>query len=116
MWPVFQDGSRCSAVVRGRRGYRPVNEFIRTNALVVGGGTGMGEAITLGLAEGATVAVAGRRQEKLNAVTAQAEGILTHTVDVGDRPSVQALFDWALEPGGRPLLVNCAGVNGPSDP
>ena len=86
------------------------------NALVVGGGTGMGEAIALGLAaESATVAVAGRRQEKLDAVTAQAEGILTHTVDVGDRPSVQALFDWAAETfGGRlDLLVNCAGVNVP---
>ena len=76
----------------------------------------MGEAIALGLAaEGATVAVAGRRQEKLDTVTAQAEGILNHTVDVGDRPSVQALFDWATETfGGRlDLLVNCAGVNAP---
>ena len=36
-------------------------------------------------------------------------------MDVGDRPSVQALFDWAAETfGGRlDLLVNCAGVNVP---
>ena len=44
------------------------------NALVVGGGSGMGEAIALALAaEGAKVAVAGRRQEKLDAVSEQAE-------------------------------------------
>ena len=89
----------------------------KQNALVVGGGTGMGEAIALALtAEGAKVAVAGRRQEKLDGVAAQAEGnILTHTVDVAERESVKALFDWV---GGQfsgqlHLLVNCAGVNVP---
>jgi len=86
-------------------------------ALVVGGGTGMGEAIALALAaEGAKVAVAGRRQEKLDAVSEQAEGkILTHTVDVAERESVKALFDWAGgQFGGQlHLLVNCAGINIP---
>ena len=89
----------------------------KQNALVVGGGTGMGEAIALALAaEGAKVAVAGRRQEKLDAVAAQAEGnILTHTVDVAERESVKALFDWAgvQFSGQMHLLVNCAGVNVP---
>ena len=87
------------------------------NALVVGGGTGMGEAIALALAaEGAKVAVAGRRQEKLDAVSKQAEGkILAHTVDVAERESVKTLFDWAgAQFGGQlHLLVNCAGVNVP---
>jgi NAD(P)-dependent dehydrogenase (short-subunit alcohol dehydrogenase family) len=87
------------------------------NALVVGGGTGMGEAIALALAaEGAKVAVAGRRQEKLDAVSKQAEGkILTHPVDVAERESVKSLFDWAdAQFGGQlHLLVNCAGVNVP---
>ena len=77
----------------------------------------MGEAIALALAaEGAKVAVAGRRQEKLDAVSEQAEGkILTHTVDVAERESVKALFDWAgAQFGGQlHLLVNCAGVNVP---
>ena len=90
----------------------------KQNALVVGGGTGMGEAIALALAaEGAKVAVAGRRQEKLDAVAAQAEGnILTHTVDVAERESVKALFDWAgvQFSGQLHLLVNCAGVNVPN--
>ena len=59
----------------------------KQNAVVVGGGSGMGEAIALGLAaEGATVVVAGRRLAKLNEVATQADGtILTHTVDVADR-------------------------------
>ena len=87
------------------------------NALVVGGGTGMGEAIALALAaEGAKVAVAGRRQEKLDAVSEQAEGkILAHTVDVAERESVKTLFDWAgAQFGGQlHLLVNCAGINIP---
>ena len=77
----------------------------------------MGEAIALALAaEGAKVAVAGRRQEKLDAVSEQAERkILTHTVDVAERESVKALFDWAgAQFGGQlHLLVNCAGVNIP---
>ena len=77
----------------------------------------MGEAIALALAaEGAKVAVAGRRQEKLDAVSEQAEGkILTHTVDVAERESVKELFEWAgAQFGGQlHLLVNCAGVNVP---
>ena len=86
------------------------------NALVVGGGTGMGEAIALGLAaEGAKVAVAGRRQKKLDAVAAQAEGILTQTADVGNRDSVATLFEWAAKTfdDRLDLLVNCAGINVP---
>ena len=77
----------------------------------------MGEAIALALAaEGAKVAVAGRRQEKLDAVSKQAEGkILAHTVDVAERESVKTLFDWTgAQFGGQlHLLVNCAGVNIP---
>ena len=84
--------------------------------MIVGGGSGMGEAIALALAkEGAKTVIAGRRQAKLDAVANQAEGtILTHTVDVADRDSVKALFDWlGQELGQLHLLVNCAGVNVP---
>jgi len=89
------------------------------NALVLGGGSGMGEAIALALAkEGVNVAIAGRRLEKLDAVAAQStqneNEILTHTGDVGDRESVKALFEWFAGKFDRlHLLVNSAGVNVP---
>ncbi len=85
------------------------------NALIIGGGTGMGAAIALALAaEGAVVAIAGRRQEKLDEVVAQARGIRTHTVDVADQASVQRLFEWFDRDVGRlHLLVNSAGINVP---
>jgi NADP-dependent 3-hydroxy acid dehydrogenase YdfG len=83
------------------------------NALIIGGGTGMGEAIALSFdKEGWKTAIAGRRQEKLDTVAAKAPGILTHTVDVGDRGQVETLFAWfAKEVGQLDIMVNCAGIN-----
>ena len=83
------------------------------NALIIGGGTGMGEAIALSFAQqGWKVAVAGRRQEKLDEVAAQADGTLAHTVDVGDRSQVEELFAWFYkEVGQLDIMVNCAGIN-----
>ena len=82
-------------------------------ALVIGGGTGIGAACALALAEaGCRVAVAGRREEKLKDVAAERSDILTHTVDVADRASVAALIAWADEQLGQiDVMVNCAGVN-----
>ena len=88
----------------------------KQTAVVVGGGSGMGEAISLGLAsEGATVIVAGRRQAKLDEVARQgSDNIFTHTVDVANRDSVRTLFEWIREQFGQlHLLVNCAGANVP---
>ena len=88
----------------------------KQTAVVVGGGSGMGEAISLGLAsEGATVIVAGRRQAKLDEVARQgSENIFTHTVDVANRDSVRTLFEWIREQFGQlHILVNCAGANVP---
>ena len=88
----------------------------KQTAVVVGGGSGMGEAISLGLAsEGATVIVAGRRQAKLDEGARQGgENIFTHTVDVANRDSVRTLFEWIHEQFGQlHLLVNCAGANVP---
>ena len=87
------------------------------NALVLGGGSGMGEAIALALAkEGMNVAIAGRRLENLDAVAAQSDTeMLTRTADVGDRESVRALFEWFAGRFDRlHLLVNSAGVNVPN--
>ncbi|WP_417374660.1 SDR family oxidoreductase [Gimesia maris] len=84
------------------------------NIVVTGGGTGIGEACALSLAQaGANVVVGGRRQAPLEAVSAQAEGkIGFHTIDVADRESVSTFFDWANEKLGQiDILVHCAGIN-----
>jgi NAD(P)-dependent dehydrogenase (short-subunit alcohol dehydrogenase family) len=81
-------------------------------ALVTGGGTGIGEAIAKSFAEaGATVAITGRREEKLKAAV-EGTSIKYHACDVGDRESVNELFDWfGKEIGPINILVNSAGVN-----
>ncbi|MGD9857810.1 MAG: SDR family oxidoreductase [Planctomycetaceae bacterium] len=86
--------------------------------LITGGGTGIGAACALALAEqGCGVAIAGRREEPLVETARRFTGepkILTHTVDVGDRASAIALVDWATEKLGRiDVLINSAGVNVP---
>ncbi len=83
-------------------------------ALVVGGGTGIGKAIALSLAaDGAKVAIAGRRFEVLEQVAAESEAeIHCHSVDVADRTSVKGLFDFVTKTLGEvDILVNAAGIN-----
>ena len=88
------------------------------NALVIGGGSGMGAATALALADsGAQVAVSGRRQAKLQEIIKEApQGtfLKDYAADVSDRDSLAALFDWydsnfpSLD-----IFVNAAGVNIP---
>ena len=65
-------------------------------ALVTGAGTGVGQAVTLGLvAAGFTrFVLSGRRQESLDATAAKAgqDRAFAVTADVGDPASVRALF------------------------
>ncbi len=87
-------------------------------ALITGGATGIGHAISTALAaEGCRVAIAGRREEPLRRAAADWHGepaLLTHTVDVADRASVIELFRWADTALGRiDILVNNAGINTP---
>ncbi len=86
------------------------------NALIIGGGSGIGQAIAVSLASaGCHCSVAGRTIEKLSETAAQFSGepkILTHAVDVADRESVNQLFEWFDTTVGAPdILVNAAGVN-----
>lgn len=87
-------------------------------ALITGGATGIGQAIAKAFAgEGCRVAIAGRRETKLREAAAGWQGrppILTHTVDVADRASVDALFRWAEKELGKiDILVSNAGINTP---
>jgi NADP-dependent 3-hydroxy acid dehydrogenase YdfG len=88
-------------------------------AIVTGGGSGIGAAVALSLAtNGCRVLIAGRREETLRETAARFEGepaMLTRTVDVADRDSVNALFEWAAgELGQIDILVNSAGINVPT--
>jgi NADP-dependent 3-hydroxy acid dehydrogenase YdfG len=84
--------------------------------LITGGGSGIGAGCALALAEcGCQVAIAGRRAQTLAETAARFRGeapLLTHTVDVGDRESADALVTWASEQLGRiDVLINAAGIN-----
>ncbi len=83
-------------------------------ALVTGGGTGIGAAITERLvAEGAKVCITGRRQEMLEGVAASLPtGCVTACVaDVCRDEDAKRMVETALAIGGRlDILVNNAGV------
>jgi NAD(P)-dependent dehydrogenase (short-subunit alcohol dehydrogenase family) len=84
-------------------------------AVVMGGSSGIGRAIAIGLAEhGADVIPSGRRQEALESVCAaiEAAGRRTQieTSDVTNRRSIDTLRDAVLERFGKvDVLVNAAG-------
>lgn len=84
--------------------------------LITGGGTGIGAGCATAFADaGCTVAIAGRREEKLKEVADSYQGesaILYKRADVANRDDVAELFRWAnAELGQVDILVNCAGVN-----
>ena len=82
-------------------------------AVVIGGGSGIGEGCAVALAEaGATVIVGGRRAEQLDAVAAKHDAISGHAIDVADAASVDAFFSHAESAmGGVDVVVNSAGMN-----
>ena len=86
------------------------------NVLLIGGGSGMGQASALALAEsGAQVAIAGRRMEMLRE-TADKFGngneILCKDADVTDRESLEHLFQWFDHSVGKlDILIHAAGIN-----
>ncbi|MBW8747352.1 MAG: glucose 1-dehydrogenase [Acidobacteriaceae bacterium] len=84
-------------------------------AVVVGGTSGIGLAMSLGLAEaGADVVASSRRQEQVDEVAAKVEALgrrsLRVPTDVNDRATLQTLADKTLEAFGKvDILINCAG-------
>jgi NAD(P)-dependent dehydrogenase (short-subunit alcohol dehydrogenase family) len=91
-------------------------------ALVTGAGSGIGRAVTLGLLRtGYAVALAGRHQDRLEAVVREAgEGgsrALARSTDVGDPEAVRQLFDAIRARFGRiDVLFNNAGAGAPGVP
>ncbi len=85
-------------------------------AVVVGGTTGIGRAISIGLASaGADVVASSRSSEAVDCVANEIEKMgratLRMTVDVLSRSSLQALHDSVLSAFGRvDILVNSAGI------
>ena len=85
-------------------------------AVVTGGTTGLGHAISVGLAEaGADVVASSRRPEQVRTVAAEIEALGRRTLrvpsDVLDRASVQRLHDAVIKEFGKvDILVNAAGV------
>jgi NAD(P)-dependent dehydrogenase (short-subunit alcohol dehydrogenase family) len=84
-------------------------------AVVMGGTSGIGRAIAVGLAEaGANVVAAGRREELVASVAEEIEQegrrTIRQTVDASSRQSVDALRDAVTREFGRvDILVNSAG-------
>jgi len=79
-------------------------------ALVIGGHSGFGEAISRTFAaQGATVVIGARRKDVVDAVAADLGGIGV-VCDITDDGQVQAAVDAAVEQTGRlDIFVNCAG-------
>lgn len=84
-------------------------------AVVIGGTSGIGRALSLGLAAaGADVVSTGRRPEQVDAVATEIEAVgrrsLRQPTDLGNRTEIEMLLAKTLEAFGHvDILVNCAG-------
>ncbi|WP_446744074.1 SDR family NAD(P)-dependent oxidoreductase [Silvibacterium acidisoli] len=84
-------------------------------AVVVGGTSGIGRALSIGLAEsGADVVASARRAEQVERTAAEieAKGVRTLRVasDVADRASLAGLLEKTVDAFGKiDILINCAG-------
>lgn len=85
-------------------------------AVVTGGTSGIGRALSLGLAEaGADVVATARRQQQVEETAAAIESRGRRTIrltsDVCDRASLERLRTAALDSFGKvDILINCAGI------
>src|SRR6202044_2173410 len=85
-------------------------------AVVTGGTSGIGRALSLGLADaGADVVATARRQQQVDDTAAEIEKrgrkALRVASDVGDRATLEKLREAVLEKFGKvDILVNCAGI------
>ena len=93
----------------------PLLDLTNKTAVVVGGTSGIGLALTRGLAQaGANVVPTGRRAEQVRDAAAQVVALgkrsLAQTCDVTDNASIERLLQAVcVEFGSVQILVNCAG-------
>ncbi len=85
-------------------------------AVVIGGTSGIGRTLSLGLADaGADVVASARRQEQVDETAAEIERRGRQTLrvraDVRNRPSLEHLLSASLQRFGKvDILINCAGI------
>src|SRR3990172_7837384 len=90
-------------------------------AVVTGGSSGIGRAMALALAaEGAAVAIGGRKasalEEVAGAITSQGGRALSQAMEVRDEAQVVALIDAAVRQFGRlDIMVNNAAISHPGN-
>jgi NAD(P)-dependent dehydrogenase (short-subunit alcohol dehydrogenase family) len=93
----------------------PTFNLRNRSAVVIGGTSGIGRVLALGLAAaGADVAASSRRLEQVESVAGEIEAMGRRTMrvpcDVCDRTSIEDLLGIALKSFGKvDILVNCAG-------
>jgi NAD(P)-dependent dehydrogenase (short-subunit alcohol dehydrogenase family) len=93
----------------------PLLDLTNKTAVVIGGTSGIGLALTRGLAQaGANVVPTGRRAEQVRNAAAQVVALggrsLNQTCDVTDNTSIERLLQTVCsEFGSVQILVNCAG-------
>jgi NAD(P)-dependent dehydrogenase (short-subunit alcohol dehydrogenase family) len=93
----------------------PLFDLSGKSVVVVGGTSGIGLAMAVGLAEaGADVVASSRRMEQVDeaakAIEATGRRSLRLTSDVADRQSLQVLLDGTVKAFGKvDILINCAG-------
>jgi NAD(P)-dependent dehydrogenase (short-subunit alcohol dehydrogenase family) len=94
------------------------SELKNLRALVTAGASGIGYAIATALhAQGARVQICDIVEERLAACKAELPGLGVTVADVADPAQVDRLFDDLLANlGGLDLLVNNAGIAGPTGP
>ena len=95
-------------------GYKPL-DLTGKSAVIVGGTSGIGLAMAIGLAEaGADVVASSRREEQVAEAAKKIEATgrrsLRLTSDVADRDSLEALCAGTIKEFGKvDILINCAG-------
>ena len=93
----------------------PLLDLTNKTAVVIGGTSGIGRALTRGLAQaGANVVPTGRREEQVRSAAAEVVALgrrsLARTCDVTDNASIERLLESVCaEFGSVHILVNCAG-------